>query len=119
MAYLLSETDDDDITYFIRYNLKMISESMDVFDEYLKRKMKEQEDLMSDLKDRGLNYRQSQILKDMMRSGEPVSQYELSVKYQTTVSTIRRDLMSLMDLGLVKASGKDGHRQLYVYSPGT
>lgn len=119
MAYLLSETDDEDITYFIRYNLKMISESIDVFDKYLKRKMKEQEDLMSDLKNRGLNYRQSQILKDMMRSGEPVSQYELSIKYQTTVSTIRRDLMNLMDMGLVKASGKDGHRQLYVYSPET
>lgn len=119
MAYLLSETDDEDITYFIRYNLKMISESIDVFDKYLKRKMKEQEDLMSDLKNRGLNYRQSQILKDMMRSGEPVSQYELSIKYQTTVSTIRRDLMNMMEMGLVKASGKDGHRQLNVYSPET
>jgi len=119
MAYLLSETDDEDVTYFIRYNLKMMSESIDVFDGYLKRKMKEQEDLMNDLKGRGLTYRQSQILKDMMRSGEPVSQYELSTKYQITVSTIRRDLLILMEMGLVKASGKDGHRQLYVYSPGT
>jgi len=118
MAYLLSETDDEDITYFIRYNLKMISESIDVFDEYLRRKMKEQEELMNDLKNRGLNYRQSQILKDMIRNGEPVSQYELSVKYQATVPTIRRDLVKLMELGLVKASGKDGHRLLYVYDPG-
>ena len=74
---------------------------------------------MNDLKGRGLTYRQSQILKDMMRSGEPISQYELSTKYQTTVSTIRRDLLILMEMGLVKASGKDGHRQLYMYSPGT
>ena len=118
MAYLLSETDDEDITYFIRYNLRMISESIDVFDEYLRRKMKEQEELMNDLKDRGLNYRQSQILKDMIRNGEPVSQYELSIKYQSTVPTIRRDLVKLMELGLVKASGKDGHRLLYVYDPG-
>ena len=117
MAYLLSETDDEDVTYFIRYNLKMISESIDVFDTYLKRKMREQEDTLEDLKGRGLSYRQSQILKDMMRSGEPTSQYELSVKYQTTVPTIRRDLVKLMDMGLVKASGKDGHRQLYVYDP--
>jgi hypothetical protein len=37
---------------------------------------------MRDLKEYGLSYRQSQILKDMIRNGEPVSQYELSVKYQ-------------------------------------
>lgn len=117
MAYLLSETDDEDITYFIRYNLKMISEAIDVFDTYLKRKMKEQEETMRGLEEYGLSYRQSQILKDMIRSGEPMSQYELSVKYQTTVSTIRRDLVKLMGAGMIKESGKDGHRQLYIYDP--
>ena len=95
----------------------MISESIDVFDRYLKRKIKEQEESLRGLEEYGLSYRQSQILKDMIRGGEPVSQYELSVKYQTTVSTIRRDLMRLMGIGMVKESGKDGHRQLYVYSP--
>ena len=117
MAYLYSETDDEDITYFIRYNLNMVSEAIDVFDSYLKRKMKEQEETIRDLEDRRLSYRQSQILKDLMRSGEPVSQYELSVKYQTSIPTIRRDLIKLMDIGIVRASGKDGHRQLYVYNP--
>ena len=53
----------------------------------------------------------------MIRNGEPVSQYELSIKYQTTVSTVRRDLVKLMELGMVRESGKDGHRQLYVYDP--
>lgn len=43
-------------------------------------------------------------------------QYELSEKYQTSVPTVRRDLMKLIDAGLVKPSMKDGHRQLYVYS---
>ena len=117
MAYLLSETDDGDMTYFIRYNLEMILEAIGVFDTYLKRKMEEQENALKDLERYGLNYRQSQILKDMIRNGEPVSQYELSVKYQTTVSTVRRDLVKLMELGMVRESGKDGHRQLYVYDP--
>ncbi|MBO7204958.1 MAG: Fic family protein [Candidatus Methanomethylophilaceae archaeon] len=115
MAYLLSETDDDDITYFILYNLRMISEAIDVFDSYLRKKMKEQEDSKKGLEQYGLSFRQSQIVKDMMHDGEPISQYELSVKYQTSVPTIRRDLIKLMDVGLVRTSGKDGHRQLYVY----
>ena len=46
-----------DIEDFVRRNLRMISEPIDVFDMYLKRKMKEQEAMMDDLKDRGLNYR--------------------------------------------------------------
>ena len=117
MAYLLSETDDQDITYFIKYNLKMISEAIDVFDKYLMRKKKEQEEAMMDIDELGLSYRQSHILKDMVRNGEPVSQYELSVKYQTSVPTIRRDLIRLMETGMVKESGKDGHRQLYIYAP--
>ena len=117
MAYLLSETDNEDITYFIRYNLKMVSESMAVFDTYLRRKKKEQEETMKDVEDLGLSYRQSQILKDMVRNGEPVSQYELSVKYQTPVPTVRRDLIKLIEMGLVKTSGKNGHRMLYVYNP--
>ncbi len=116
MAYLLSETDNEDITYFIRYNLKMISESIDVFDTYLKRKMKEQEETIKDVEDLGLSYRQSQILEDMIRGGEPVSQYELSVKYQTSVPTVRRDLIKQIEMGLVKTSGKNGHRMLYVYN---
>ena len=115
MAYLLSETDDDDITYFILYNLRMISEAIDVFDSYLRKKMKEQEDSKKGLEQYGLSFRQSKIVKDMMHYGEPISQYELSVKYQTSVPTIRRDLIKLMDVGLVRTSGKDGHRQLYVY----
>ncbi|MBO5599752.1 MAG: hypothetical protein J5897_01770, partial [Candidatus Methanomethylophilus sp.] len=98
------------------YNLKMVSESMAVFDTYLRRKKKEQEETMKDVEDLGLSYRQSQILKDMIRNGEPVSQYELSAKYQTPVPTVRSDLIKLIELGLVKTSGKNGHRILYVYN---
>lgn len=116
MAYLLSETDDDDITYFIKYNLGILRESIDVFDDYLKRKTEERENIPKELEVYGLNFRQSQILNDLIRSGEPMSQYELSTKYQTTVSTVRRDLMKLIGLGLVRESGKDGHRQLYMHN---
>jgi len=117
MAYLYSETDCGDITYFIRYNLRMISEAICVLDSYVKRKKKECEEFTDRSEGCGLNHRQSQILMDMMQSGEPVSQYELSAKYQTSVPTIRRDLIILMDKGAVTTSGKDGHRQLYIYVP--
>lgn len=116
LAYLRTETDDNDLTYFIQYNLKMMIESMELFSKYLERKVREQKDTMDKLHDYGLNLRQSVILKDMIRNGEPVSVQELSVKYNATQITIRRDLITLMNLGFVNLSGKDGHKQLYRYS---
>lgn len=108
MAYLLSETDGDDITYFIRYNLKMVLESIRVLDDCLERRDAQHEGPVD-----GLSSRQTRILKDMMREGGSVSQYEISVRYQISVPTARRDLLKLMERGLVKEAGKDGHRQLY------
>ncbi|MBO7409874.1 MAG: Fic family protein [Candidatus Methanomethylophilaceae archaeon] len=115
-AFLHSETDGDDITYFIRFNLKMILESLDAFESYLSRKAEEQSETEDSFAGYGLSTRQLQILRDLIDSGAPMSQYELSEKYQTPVPTIRRDLMRLIDAGLVKPANKDGHRQLYVYS---
>jgi Fic family protein len=113
MAYLLSETDSGDVTYFIRYNLRMISESIDTLESYLERKKKDMDN--PQLGNLGLNRRQSLILRDLANSNRGISIHELTIKYQTTVSTVRRDLMRLVELGLVRACGKDGHRQLFVY----
>lgn len=113
-AYLLSETDGEDITYFIRYNLKMIEEAIGDFDAYVRRKEEERPE-PAIAGGRALSRRQSGILGDMMRDGRPISLYELSVKYQTPVPTIRRDMVGLMDMGLARTAGKDGHRMLYEY----
>lgn len=118
MAYLLSETDHEDATYFVRYNLKMITEAVADLDAYAARKAREEAYAMDSLKDEGLSPRQSRILTDLKHSPEPLSQYELSAKHQTPVPTIRRDLMKLLDMGLIVESGKDGHRQLYAYAQG-
>ena len=115
MAFLLSETDGEDITYFIRFNLKMIEGAMDAFDAYLRRKAEERTESMLIVDDRVLSQRQSQMIGDMMRSGAPMSQYELSMMYQTPVPTIRRDIVKLMEMGLVRIAGKDGHKMLYEY----
>ena len=115
LAYLYSETDDNDITYFIRYNLKAILESIGLFESYLKKRTKELKDAAESFTDFGLSARQTQILKDMKDAGRPLSLYELSTKYQTPVPTVRRDVVALIDAGLAVPSSKDGHRQLYGY----
>lgn len=117
LAYLLTETDGNDVTYFIDYNLRMITESIEIFDAYLKRKANEQRETMHDLERYGLNYRQSQMFKDLMRTGDSVSVIEVSQKYQITTATARRDLQKLAASGLVRMAGTDGHRQMFTYNP--
>ncbi len=63
----------------------------------------------------GLGKRQADILADLMSSGEPTSAYELSMKYQISSYTIRRDLNHLMDMDLVAVSGNERHKKLYKY----
>lgn len=116
LAYLKTETDENDLTYFIQYNLDMIMEAIEVFSKYLDRKMNEQKQIIRGLSDYGLNFRQSEILKYMVKTGEPVSVQELASKYQSTTLTVRRDLVKLMECGLVDLSGKDGHKTLYIYN---
>ena len=42
MAYLYAETDENDITYFINFNLQCMEEALDNTRHYIRRKQKEQ-----------------------------------------------------------------------------
>ncbi len=116
LAYLLSETDGNDLTYFIRYNLDIIMESIDAFSDYLDRKLREQDDALERMRAYGLSTRQEDVLAELIQSGEPATAYELASMFGTDVQNIRKDLVLLMDKGLVEIRGKDGHRIMYAYT---
>ena len=113
-AYLLSETDGNDITYFINYNLDMIFEAADAFQSYVRRKAEENSRTLEDSRSSGLSIRQREVLSDLMNSTEPMDVYELSAKYMIQPSCIRRDIQRLDELGLVKMV-RIGHRNAYLY----
>ncbi len=115
LAYLLSETDGNDITYFIRYNLDIIMESIGMFSDYLHKKIKAQNDALENIRSYGLSVRQEDVLAEMIQSGEPITAYELAAIFNTQVQNIRKDLVVLMDKGLAETAGKDGHKILYIY----
>lgn len=114
-AYLLSETDGNDITYFINFNLDVVSEAADVFLDYVRRKMEENDRTLEDSRTSGLNMRQREVLSDLMGSTEPMDVYELAAKYMVQPASIRRDLQRLDELGLVKMV-RVGHRNAYLYN---
>lgn len=117
-AYLLSETDGNDITYFINFNLDVVSEATDVFLDYVKRKMEENERTLEDSRTSGLSMRQREVLSDLMNSTEPMDVYELAAKYMVQPSSMRRDIQRLDGLGLVKLV-RVGHRNAYLYNDRT
>ena len=117
-AYLLSETDGNDITYFINFNLDVVSEATDVFLDYVMRKMEENERTLEDSRTSGLSMRQREVLSDLMNSTDPMDVYELAAKYMVQPSSMRRDIQRLDGLGLVKLV-RVGHRNAYLYNDRT
>jgi len=113
-AYLLSETDGNDMTYFIRYVLRCIEDSLEELNTYVERKNKEYEGLMFAYEGYGLNMRQMSILRDAVSSGEPFSISEVQSSYQVSYQTATNDISKMVSLGLLKKYAKDWNRVLYV-----
>lgn len=114
-AFLLSETDGNDVTYFVNHNLDMVTEAVNMFVRYAERKAEEQSDVLKDARAKGLSVRQADVLSDLIHSGEPMDIDVLSSKYLVSAASIRRDLLKLMDMGLARQV-RSGRRILFEYT---
>jgi len=111
-AYQYAETDGNDLTYFIRYNLKCITQALDSLEKYIKRKANEKKDSVRSAKDLDLNTRQATVLKDYA-DGDAFSIMELKERYGTAYQTMRLDVLDLLERGFVHVAGKDGKKIFY------
>lgn len=110
-AYLYTETDEGDLTYFLMHNLDVICKSLQALQEYIQRKQSENE-LAAQLlrKYKGLNYRQRALIYHAIRHPE----YVYTIQSQKTThgssyETSRKDLLGLSKKGLLvrKLEGKE------------
>lgn len=103
LAYLHTEYDELDLTYFLKFNLEVIDDSLSDLLEHIKIKQREQKEaqkLIEKIKD--LNFRQANILEEMMKHPErSYSIPEISETYNTVYQTARTDLLLLTQLGYV------------------
>ncbi|MDR0198839.1 MAG: Fic family protein [Methanomassiliicoccaceae archaeon] len=114
LSYLLSETDENDMTYFIKFNLSKMEEALDDFIGYVENKRKEQHEFELKISDDlRLPMRQRMIIMRAIRSGAAFSIYEIQSKYQVTYQTARADIMRLEELGLIEKVGKQSNQVLY------
>lgn len=104
MAYLHTETDDNDLTYFLLYHAKVVRRALDELHEYIKGRsgqIREIEGQLQGLSE--LNHRQ----KDLIRHGlhHPGRRYDIRYhqnSHGVTYQTARVDLLDLVDRKLFR-----------------
>lgn len=116
-AYLMTETDGNDMTYFIEFNLRIITRAFEDLKAYIIRRKEEESTsliLVEQIPD--LSFRQAEILRDFIR--HPTRRYtisEIAGKYKVSLPTARTDLHLLENKGKLKKY-LDGKRQVFVYN---
>ncbi len=118
-AYLYTETDANDLTYFIDHQLDVIKESIHDLHKWLKNKMqelRETEDVLSGSALQGqLNHRQLSILKHALKNpgyeyGIKGHQHSHGVVYQTA----RTDLLNLAETFQLLKRYKIGKKDTFI-----
>jgi len=100
LSYIYTETDENDLTYFINHNLKAIEKALEDMKEYLTRKQKDQAEAMKIIESsKELNLRQADMLKRFMKNSSKLfSIREIGNTYDIVYQTARTDLMHLTKL---------------------
>jgi Fic family protein len=118
-AYLHTETDDSDVTYFILHQLRVIDQAITDLHTYLRSKAQEERDAerlirRSPALQQRLNPRQLAVLDDALR--HPGSIYRITshrARHDVTYQTARTDLLGLAAIKLLEQS-KSGRAFVFV-----
>jgi len=115
-AFLLTETDGGDATYFILHQLSVIRQAVDQLHVYLKRKIKEVQDIERTIASASdFNHRQLALLGDAIRHQDNTYTYRSHAAiHKVTEETARADLGGLAASGLLiqRRAGR-----AHVYTP--
>jgi Fic family protein len=115
-SFLYTETDENDLTYFLLFQLEILRRAIDELHKFLARKTKEIRAVERLLRPSvGLNHRQLALLGHAIR--HPGARYTIEshqTSHDVVYQTARTDLHELTDKGLL-VRRKTGRR--FVYSP--
>ncbi len=105
LAFLYTETDENDLTYFILYHLDVMQKALRKLYDYIKRKAEQLRKLDGEL--RGvvvLNHRQRALISHALRHPNQIYTIEPHrLSHNVVYETARRDLSDLSNRGLLNA----------------
>lgn len=102
-AFLETETDGNDLTYFIIHQLTVIMRALEALDGYLERKSQQVRAVEDILKDSDLNHRQIALLSHAIR--HPGHEYSIKshqTRHRVAYASARADLLNLAQRDLLK-----------------
>jgi Fic family protein len=110
-AYVYSEQDDNDLTYFVDYNIRKLARARHVFEVYARRKMEENRRMTRVAREGyGLNDRQIQLVRYLHKNPDAATSIRTHARvYDISIVTARKDLEGLERIGLLssKKIGRD------------
>jgi len=116
-AYLYTENDENDLTYFVTYHLKTMEKAFDALKEYIRRKQSEVKHAAQFLKIPNINERQAQIIKLMNEESDRVLNIkEMENRFQVSNFTARSDLKGLEELGFLTIIHVNKIKQSFIKS---
>jgi Fic family protein len=102
-AFLETETDEFDATYFILHQLEVIRRAIEELHRYLQRKMAESRATTRLLRDTDLNHRQVALISHALQHADAIYTVRShSGSHRVTRQTARTDLQELQALGLLQ-----------------
>ncbi len=115
-AYIYTEQDDNDLTYFIDFNVNKITLAMQEFEAYAQRKWKENTKMARVARDKyELNDRQIQLLRYYFKNKDATTSVATHAKiYETSRITAMKDLRDLQEQGF--ATSKKVGRNVYYFA---
>lgn len=121
-AYLYSETDEGDLTYFLIHQMDVIRKGVSSLHEYLERKayeIEEAEKLLDNSKASGqLNHRQLSLLKHALKNPNAIYRIqEHQSSHAISYQTARTDLLKMADQLNLLRKRKYGNSFVFVSPP--
>ena len=117
-AYLYTEIDENDLTYFISYHIKTMEKAFIALKEYINLKQKEVFQAAKFMKIPGVNDRMAQILKIIHDDPDRILNTKvMEARFNISNYTARTDLKSLVELGFLEIIQVNKQKQNFVKSP--
>lgn len=117
-AYLYTEHDDNDLTYFIRYNLKTMELAYRALVQYIQRKMDEKRQLSDFRRIPYINERQAEIIRRITEDSRAIlTVKEIETMFRISNQTARTDLQQLADRELLSQIRVNKKKHAFIRHP--
>lgn len=113
-AYLHTEYDENDLTYFVLYNIKAMHLALHDLKKYIKEKTEERKKTVSLISSENYNERQILIIKDLFKNHEiHFTVKQIQTKFGVSNQTARNDLTGLEKHEILQ-SKKSGNKVQFI-----